>query len=99
MANQDGWAHIGKKTAPTISWGQPSTFRFCFDAIEKNSIVAIGMIGCKHDKISFMKGYQAMLNIVEPEAIICFGKPFSEMKGNIIVVDYASSRKAVRHGR
>ena len=33
---------------------------------------------------------------MDPEAIICFGKPFAEMKGNIIVVDYNASRKVVR---
>lgn len=93
------WQKNGLTVVPTISWGQPSTFRFCFDSVEKNSAVAVGMIGCKHEKISFLKGYQAMLEIIQPSAIICFGKPFAEMEGNIIVVDYAASRKVVHYGR
>lgn len=69
---------------------------FCFDGVEKSSIVAIGMIGCKGNKRAFLRGYYAMLEKIEPEAIICFGKPFGEMTGNIIPVDYRSSRKVVR---
>ena len=41
-------------------------------------------------------GYNEMLSQIEPSAIICFGKPFDEMTGNIIVVDYISSRSKKR---
>ena len=93
------WQKEGLIVVPTISWAQPSSFRFCFDAIEKGSIVAIGMIGCKHERIAFMKGYNEMLESINPSAIICFGSPFPEMTGDIVQVDYLSSRKVVRHGR
>lgn len=93
------WQNQGAIVIPTISWAQPTSFGFCFDAIEKHSIVAIGMIGCKHERVAFMKGYNAMLDALEPTAIICFGEPFPEMEGRIIAVDYLSSRKVVRHGR
>lgn len=93
------WQSKGLLVIPTISWAQPSSYRFCFDGIEKKSIIAIGMIGCKHERIPFMKGYNAMLEIIEPSLIICFGKAFPEMEGSIIQVDYMSSRKVVRNGR
>jgi hypothetical protein len=64
--------------------------------LEQNAIVAIGMIGCKHDKQHFLRGYNAMLEKISPSKIICFGTPFAEMDGNIIVVDYMESRKVVR---
>ena len=47
-------------------------------------------------KLGFLRGYNAMLEKVNPEAIIVFGTPFPEMKGNIITVDYRQSRKVVR---
>lgn len=93
------WQKEGLTVIPTISWAQPSSFRFCFESVEKTSIVAVGMIGCKRKKIAFMKGYNAMLETINPSAIICFGTPFPEMEGNIIPVDYRSTRKVVRHGR
>ena len=54
------------------------------------------MIGCKHEKIGFLRGYETMLEKIEPSAIICLGSPFAEMQGNIISIDYLSSRKVVR---
>ena len=81
---------------PTVSWGLARSFEFCFDGIQKNSIVAVGMIGCKRNKADFLKGYYQMLTRIEPEAIICLGDPFDEMDGNIIPVDYLKSRKVVR---
>ena len=81
---------------PTVSWSTPVSFPFCFKAIEQGSMVAVGMIGCKSSKREFMEGYNEMLRQIKPSAIICFGKPFDEMSGNIIPVDYISSRKVVR---
>lgn len=48
---------------------------------------------CKH---SFLRGYEAMMSKIEPSTVICFGTPFKEMTGNIVAVDYVSSRKKVR---
>lgn len=90
------WQEQGLTVIPTISWSTPRSYEFCFDGVEKNSIVAIGMIGCKQNKKEFLRGYNYMLSKIEPEAVICFGTPFDEMRGNIIPVDYRSSRKVVR---
>lgn len=91
------WQSTGLIVIPTISWSDARSYSFCFDGIEKGSIVAVGMVGCKMDnKLSFLRGYHAMLERIEPIAIICFATPFPEMQGNIIHVDYNSSRKVVR---
>ncbi|WP_417082047.1 DUF4417 domain-containing protein [Mobilibacterium timonense] len=90
------WQEQGLTVIPTISWSTPRSYEFCFDGVEKNSIIAIGMIGCKQNKKEFLRGYDYMLSNIEPEAVICFGTPFDEMRGNIIPVDYRSSRKVVR---
>lgn len=90
------WQEHGLTVIPTISWSTPRSYEFCFDGVEKNSIIAIGMIGCKKNKKEFLRGYDYMLSKIAPEAVICFGTPFDEMRGNIIPVDYRSSRKVVR---
>lgn len=90
------WQDQGQSVIPTISWSDRNSFEFCFDGVEKHSIVAIGMIGCKRSKNEFMYGYNEMLNRIEPDAIICFGDPFKEMEGRVISVDYRKSRKVVR---
>ena len=93
------WQSKGLTVIPTISWAQPSSYRYCFDGIEKYSTVAVGTIGCKRDRIPYMRGYAAMLDTIEPSVILCFGSTFPEMEGNIIQIDYMSSRKVVRNGR
>lgn len=87
------WQSKGIKVIPTVSWGLSNTFDFCFEGIEKNSIVAIGMIGCKTSKARFMNGYNEMLKRLEPETILCYGTPFSEMKGKLIKFNYEKINK------
>ena len=93
------WQSKGLNVIPTISWSTASSFDFCFAGVEKGSIVAIGMIGCKKNKRLFMQGYNEMLRQIEPSAIICFGSPFPEMEGNIITIDYMTTRRVNRNGR
>lgn len=38
-----------------------------------------------------MQGYYEMIRRIKPSKIICYGKPFPEMKGNIIEIDYAET--------
>ena len=90
------WQSKGLTVFPSICWGTARSFEFCFDGVEKGSTVAVGMIGSKREKTAFMRGYNAMLERIEPTAIIIFGTPFPEMQGNIISVDYLESRKVVR---
>ncbi len=90
------WQNKGLLAIPTISWSDYVSYDYCFDSIEKGCVVAIGMIGCKHEKKAFLSGYNEMLIRIEPEAIVCFGDPYPEMEGNVIAVNYKESRKKVR---
>ena len=90
------WQSKGRIVIPTISWSDARSFEFCFDGVETGSTVAIGMIGCKRNKLHFLRGFWAMVEKIDPSQIICFGTPFPEMQGNLVVVDYRDSRKVVR---
>ncbi len=87
----------GIKVIPTVAWGEPNTFWFCFDGIEKGSPVAVSTLGVRTEKALFMQGYDEMLRKIKPSAIICYGKPFDEMKGKIIEVDYAEVNNLNKH--
>lgn len=45
----------GIKVIPTVAWGEPNTFWFCFDGISKGSIVAVSTIGVRKEKTLFCK--------------------------------------------
>ena len=93
------WQKNGLTVIPTISWSDASSIDFCFDGVEEKSIVGISMIGCKRSKRAFLYGYSAMIEKINPKAVICLGVPFSEMSGNIISIDYQQSRRVNRNGR
>ena len=91
------WASKGIRVIPTVNWGNESTFDFCFEGIEKGSVVAVSTyMASEHDnrrdqKEWFMAGYNEMLRRIEPERIICYNTPFPEMQGDIVYVDYERS--------
>ena len=91
------WASKGIRVIPSVNWGDESTFDFCFEGIEKGSVVAVSTyMASEHDnrqdqKEWFMAGYNEMLRRIEPEKIICYNTPFPEMQGDIVYVDYELS--------
>ena len=93
------WQTNGMFVIPTISWSDAASFEFCFDGVEKDSVVAISTIGCRKAKRGFMRGYDEMLKRLAPKQVLCFGKPFEEMQGNLLCVDYFGSRRIDRNGR
>lgn len=82
------WQSRGLTVIPTISWSGAQSFEFCFDGVEKHAVVAVSTLGCRRSRHSFMYGYNAMMEKLMPETIICYGTPFAEMEGDIIPVKY-----------
>lgn len=78
----------GFKVIPTISWGLPQSYWYCFDGIEKGSVVAVSTLGIRKEKDFFMQGYNEMMKRIKPKAVICYSTPFEEMNGNVISVSY-----------
>ena len=87
------WQSRGMKVFPSVGWATPFTYRFCFMGVERRSPVAVTTNGNRQFKRGYLHGYDAMLERIEPSAIICLGKPFAEMRGNIIPVKYDIYRK------
>lgn len=81
----------GIKVIPTIVWGEPDTFWFCFNGVAQGSVVAVSTVGVRKEKSLFMQEYTELMRKVKPKAVICYGEPFEEMQGRIITVDYATT--------
>jgi len=77
------WQKLGMKVIPTITWGTPPSFNFCFDGVEQNAIVAVSTYGSENNERGFMRGYNKMLEVLNPAQIVCYGEPFDNMGGNI----------------
>lgn len=66
----------GIKVIATISWAEKETFEFCFEGIEKHSIVSISTIGVKKNKENFnmwVEGVEEMIKRIQPSTIIVYG--------------------------
>lgn len=76
----------GCKVIPTISWCEPETFEFCFDGIPERSIVSVSTIGIKQDPKAYeiwKDGMDAMIEKINPKAIIVYGGKVEYDYGNI----------------
>lgn len=82
------WQSKGLNVVPTISWSNSLSYDFCFDGVEKDSIVSVSTVGCMKNKLAFLRGYEQMLKVLSPNCIICYGTPMKEMKGNILTIEY-----------
>ena len=77
------WQSLGYTVIPTIAWGDERSFDFCFDGVEQGSVVAVCTYYRENNKEEFMLGYNKMMEIIKPSAIICYDEAFPEMKGNV----------------
>lgn len=84
------WQRNGIKVIPTISWGDENTYSWCFDGEPVNSVVAVSSVGTQQNSESkslFLKGYNEMIERLEPETIYFYGKIPPECKGNIVHIE------------
>lgn len=71
------WQSHGVKVIPTVHWGTPETYQFCFDGIPEDSVVATSSVGAwkyKSDQIGFRDGIQELVDRCRPKLILAYGK-------------------------
>ncbi|MCL2369971.1 MAG: DUF4417 domain-containing protein [Firmicutes bacterium] len=77
------WQKQGFRVIPTIEWSDPSSFEFAFDGVEQGAVVAVSTYGREDYEREFLLGYDKMLEVIKPSAVICYGEPFAKMSGNV----------------
>lgn len=86
---------IGCRVYPVIRWTDEKSYEWCFDGEPYKSTVVIsskGTLKGVEERRLFLKGYDRMLEVLEPETIMFYGKIPPECKGNIIPVDEFTRR-------
>lgn len=84
------WDSVGITVIPTISWGDKSSFAWCFDGEPVHSIVAVSSIGTQNSEKSkalFLRGYEEMMARLQPIQVLFYGKVPDECKGNILKIE------------
>lgn len=75
--------HNGIKVIPNIRWGDERSYEFAFEGVEQWGIVSVGVQGAYRDKENayfFEKGFLKMLDVIDPETVLCYGKVSREME-------------------
>lgn len=74
---------------PTISWSTPDSFEWCFDGEPERSVVVVSSVGAansREKKELFLAGYAAMMERLQPETVLFYGKVPEECEGNIVQI-------------
>lgn len=94
------------KVINNIRWGTEETFKYCFDGIEKNSIVAIGTVASNlrnsADLEIFSAGFEKMLEVLSPHTIIVYGSDkypcFDKIRDKIKIIRFRSQKDLALRG-
>jgi hypothetical protein len=89
------WNMHGIKVIPTICWSDEDSFKWCFDGEPKGSTVSVSSVGVmknKEYKRKFIRGYEEMIDRIEPTQIIFYGDIPEECKGNIVHIKSFSDK-------
>ena len=89
------WQTQSFPVIPTVSWGDESTYDYCFDGIEQGATVAVSGRGAGDVKKAFTAGMDEMIEQIQPETILCYGSfrryyGGKKMIQNVIVYDNAN---------
>lgn len=101
----------GVYVIPCVRWGDERTYttkffpeRIAFSGIEKNSVVSVGSYGQLQNKINryyFVEGMNAMMQTLEPEVVLAYGKmpdEIEQMYPNTKFIEYTDWTSIVREG-
>ena len=89
------WQMQGINIIPTICWSDQKSFEWCFDGEPAHGIVAVSSVGTQQGKESkrlFLQGYEAMMERLEPETVVFYGKVPEECMGNIVRIRQFSEK-------
>ncbi len=71
------WQDAGLIVVPTLTWGEPNTYDWCFEGLPKNATVALSTVGLMKDKGGvdlFRAGANEAMKRLEPSIVLAYGK-------------------------
>ena len=89
------WQAMGATVIPTIEWGLPEDYDWCFDGEPDGGIVAVSNVGIMRDKelrTNYMRGYKEMLIRLQPKEVLMFGHIFDDYPGPVHYIHYQQAK-------
>ena len=92
----------GCRVIPTVSWAYVDSFDYCFEGIIPGSVVAVSTVGTMYSQECrkiFLRGFEAMIEKLNPDKIIIYGKVPDELKsGNYEIISFSNTSMAWKYG-
>lgn len=85
------WQEKGLTVIPLIRYGLEEDWDWCFDGYPIGSIVAVSAVGCGKSKEAIdagMRGYNEMLERLQPKEILVYTNSFDYLPGNVHYIKY-----------
>ena len=91
-----------------VRWGTEETWEYCFDGIEKNSIICIGTVASGlrelENRYDFNIGFNKMLEVLSPKIIVVYGsanyEPFKKAAASgITIIPFMSETNQAHHNK
>lgn len=89
------WQAMGATVIPTIEWGLPEDYDWCFDGEPEGGIVAVSNVGIMRDRelrTNYMRGYKEMLARLQPKEVLMFGHIFDDYPGPVHYIHYQQAK-------
>lgn len=89
---------LGITVIPTICWSDKESFNWCFDGEPKHSVIAVSNVGCvknKENHKSFLRGYEEMLNRLEPSLVLCYSSKIMDYPGNVRYIKFSAFKRRI----
>ena len=67
------WQHQGMTVIPSLSWSDDTSYDWCFSGLPEGGIVAVSTAGCMGARDAWTAGFEAMLDRLEPDRVLCYG--------------------------
>lgn len=77
------WQKLGIEVIPNVTWSDEASYKWCFDGLPQNSIVAVSTNGCLKDKVAkqlFIAGFNEMKRRLNPLKIVVVGSLPKELQ-------------------
>lgn len=75
------WQDNGITVIPTVSWGNASTFEFCFDGLPERSTLAVSTVGILKETQSmelFKNGVRELVKRKRPKQLLVYGRQMKD---------------------
>lgn len=96
------WQSRGVRIIAIVTWSDPDSYKYAFEGIPSNCVIAINSVGAKKTSLSkylWQKGYDEAIKRLTPKAIIRYGEKMSSEYEDISVYFCNERLNIMRNGR